>query len=153
MSLYRGTISLVHIRFRNGLAAQNQSIDDLPFKALWYPYGTYFSLAANVFLIFFQGYTAFLNPFSVSEFVIGYILLPCFLLLFLGYKFWKRTRWVPAAEMDIWSGRREGVGWGVNENENENENDKGTEGGEKDGEREDKKKKSLGKKISAVVVG
>ncbi|KAL8921861.1 MAG: hypothetical protein Q9172_003794 [Xanthocarpia lactea] len=142
-----GTISLVHIRFRNGLAAQNQSIDDLPFKALWYPYGTYFALAANVFLVFFQGYTAFLNPFSVSEFVIGYILLPCFVALFLGYKFWKRTKWVRAAEMDIWSGRREGVGWGGNEN------DKGTEGGEKDAEREDKKKKSLGKKIRAVVVG
>lgn len=48
-------IELVHIRFRQALKAQGQSPNDLPFKALWYPWGTYACLAANVFLIFFQG--------------------------------------------------------------------------------------------------
>ena len=103
----RGTIELVHIRFRAGLKAQNQSLEELPFKALWYPYGTYAALAANVFLIFFQGYTAFLNPFSATDFVINYILLPVFLLLLLGFKLWKKTKWVKAEEMDVWTGRRE----------------------------------------------
>lgn len=97
----------MHIRFRAGLKAQKQSIDDLPFKALWYPYGTYAALAANIFLIFFQGYPAFLNPFSATDFVINYILLPVFLVLLLGFKFWKKTKWVKAEEMDIWTGRRE----------------------------------------------
>ena len=105
----RGTIELVHIRFRAGLKAQNQSVDDLPFKAMWYPYGTYAALAANIFLIFFQGYTAFLNPFSASDFVINYILLPVFAVLLVGYKFWKRTKWVKPDEMDIWTGRRAGL--------------------------------------------
>jgi len=50
-----GTIEFVHIRFRNALKVQGQSVDDLPFKAKWYPYGTYAALAANVFLVFFQG--------------------------------------------------------------------------------------------------
>jgi amino acid transporter len=49
-----GTIGLVHIRFRQALVAQGECIDSLPFKAMWYPYGTYASLAANVFLVFFQ---------------------------------------------------------------------------------------------------
>ena len=97
----------MHLRFRAGLKAQNQSIDDLPFRALWYPYGTYAALAANIFLIFFQGYPAFLIPFSATDFVINYILLPVFLLLLLGFKFWKKTKWVKAEEMDIWTGRRE----------------------------------------------
>ncbi|KAL8885854.1 MAG: hypothetical protein Q9215_006350 [Flavoplaca cf. flavocitrina] len=105
-----GTIELVHIRFRNGLQAQGQSVEDLPFKALWYPYGTYAALAANVFLIFFQGYTAFLNPFSATSFVISYILLPVFVILVVGYKLWNKTKWVKLAEMDIWTGRREGFG-------------------------------------------
>ncbi|KAL8879063.1 MAG: hypothetical protein Q9198_003254 [Flavoplaca austrocitrina] len=105
-----GTIELVHIRFRNGLQAQGQSVEDLPFKALWYPYGTYAALAANVFLIFFQGYTAFLNPFSATSFVISYILLPVFVILLVGYKLWNKTKWVKLAEMDIWTGRREGFG-------------------------------------------
>ncbi|CAF9927360.1 MAG: hypothetical protein HETSPECPRED_006565 [Heterodermia speciosa] len=102
-----GTIELVHIRFRKALVAQGQSADDLPFKAMWYPYGTYAALAANIFLIFFQGYTAFLNPFSVTDFVIDYILLPVFVLLVLGWKLFKRTKLVKLEDMDIWTGRRE----------------------------------------------
>lgn len=102
----RATICLVHIRFRAGLAAQDQPLSELPFTALWYPYGTYLALAANIFLIFFQGYPAFLNPFSAKDFVINYILLPVFLILLLGYKLWRKTKWVKAAEMDIWTGRR-----------------------------------------------
>lgn len=53
-----GTICLVHIRFRKAMAFQGRSLEELPFKALWYPYGTYAALAANVFLIFFQGSSA-----------------------------------------------------------------------------------------------
>lgn len=81
----------------------------LPYRAALYPYGTYFALGANVFLIFFQGYTAFLNPFSADDFVINYILLPVFVMFVVGYKFWHKTRIVKLHEMDIWTGRREVV--------------------------------------------
>ena len=67
-------------------------------------------MAANIFLVFFQGYTAFLNPFSSTDFVINYILLPVFVLLILGWKILKRTKWVKLEEMDIWTGRREDDG-------------------------------------------
>lgn len=117
-------IEWVHIRFRQAMVVQGQSIADLPFKALWYPYGTYACLAANVFLIFFQGeclvssvscsfltcspgYTAFLNPFSAQDFVINYILIPVFILLVVAYKFWNKTKFVKLEEMDIYTGRRE----------------------------------------------
>lgn len=93
--------------FRNALKAQGQSVDDLPFKATWYPYGTYTALEANVFLIFFQGYTAFLNPFDSTAFVTNYVLLPVFVIFVVGYKLWKKTKWVRLHDMDIWSGRRD----------------------------------------------
>ncbi|CAF3436805.1 unnamed protein product [Rotaria sp. Silwood1] len=99
-------IALVHIQFRRGLKAQGVSANNLPFKAIWYPYGAYFGLVASVFLIFFQGYTSLLQPFDPVAFVVSYILIPVFLILFFGYKFWKKTRWVQASEMDIWTGRR-----------------------------------------------
>lgn len=79
----------------------------LPYRAAWYPWGTYFAIAANIFLVFFQGYTAFLDPFSVTDFVINYILLPVFLLFLFVYKFWNKTKLVKLEEMDIWTGRRE----------------------------------------------
>jgi amino acid transporter len=86
---------------------QGEDPAKLPFKAWLYPWGTYFAVALNIFLVFFQGYTAFLNPFSADDFVINYILLPVFALFVLGYKFWHKTKWVKLEEMDIWTGRRE----------------------------------------------
>ncbi|KAL4804059.1 amino acid permease/ SLC12A domain-containing protein [Aspergillus unguis] len=103
------SICIAHIRFRSALKAQGQSPDSLPFRAFLYPWGTWFALLFNVFLVFFQGYTAFLNPFSVDDFVINYILLPVFLLFVVGWKVWHRTKIVDVKEMDIWSGRRERV--------------------------------------------
>lgn len=100
-------IGVCHIRFRRALVAQGEDLATLPYRAALYPYGTYFSLAANIFLIFFQGYTCFLNPFSSTDFVINYILLPVFVLFVVVYKVWNKTRWVKLEEMDIWTGRRE----------------------------------------------
>ncbi|KAL2788542.1 amino acid permease/ SLC12A domain-containing protein [Aspergillus keveii] len=101
------SICIAHIRFRRALAVQNQPVSSLPFRAALYPYGTYFALGTNVFLIFFQGYTAFLNPFFAEDFVINYILLPVFVGFVVGWKVWHRTRFVKLSEMDVWSGRRE----------------------------------------------
>ncbi|KAL2868936.1 amino acid permease [Aspergillus lucknowensis] len=103
------SICIAHIRFRAALHVQGQSLETLPFRAALYPYGTYFALALNIFLIFFQGYTAFLNPFSAEDFVINYILLPVFVGFVVGWKVWHRTEFVKLAEMDIWTGRREWV--------------------------------------------
>jgi amino acid transporter len=100
-------IGICHIRFRKALVAQGQDPANLPFRAAFYPWGTYFSLGLNVFLVFFQGYTCFLKPFSPDDFVINYILLPVFALFIIIYKFWKKTKWVKLEEMDIWTGRRE----------------------------------------------
>lgn len=101
------TIGICHIRFRRALVVQGQDPSKLPYQAWLYPWGTYLSLAANVFLIFFQGYTCFLNPFSSSDFVINYILLPVFVLFAVVYKIYNKTKWVRLEDMDIWTGRRE----------------------------------------------
>lgn len=39
--------------------------------------------------------------------MINYILLPVFVLFFLVFKFWNKTKLVKLDEMDIWTGRRE----------------------------------------------
>ncbi|KAJ5119375.1 hypothetical protein N7448_010044 [Penicillium atrosanguineum] len=100
-------IGVCHIRFRRALVAQGQDPSKLPYKAAFYPWGTYLSLAANIFLVLFQGYTCFLNPFSAKDFVINYIMLPVFALFIIVYKFWHKTSWIKLEDMDIWTGRRE----------------------------------------------
>ena len=53
------------------------------------------------------GYTAFLNPFDKVAFVTNYILIPVFVILYVLYKYWNKTKWIKLEEMDIWTGRRE----------------------------------------------
>lgn len=99
-------INLTHIQFRRGLKAQNVTPNELPFRALWYPYGAYFGLAANIFLIFFQGYSTLFPKFDYVSFIVAYILIPVFFILYFGYKFWRKTQWISASQMDIRSNRR-----------------------------------------------
>jgi amino acid transporter len=99
-------ICIAHIRFRRAVVAQGQDPAMLPYKATWYPWGTYFALGANIFLVFFQGYTAFLSPFSAADIVINYILLPVFVGFLVVYKVRNKTKFVRLEEMDIWTGRR-----------------------------------------------
>lgn len=65
-------------------------------------------IQANVFLVFFQGYTSFLSPFDVASFVVDYVQLPVFLIMYLGWKFWHKTKFIKAADIDLNSDRRTG---------------------------------------------
>ncbi|GFZ48499.1 hypothetical protein JCM24511_06247 [Saitozyma sp. JCM 24511] len=102
-----GCICWCHIRFRKALQLQGISLDELPFRAALYPYGAWFGLLGNLFFIFFQGWTCFLSPFSVSDFFMNYMMIPVFALMYLGWKFWKKTKWVDLATCDLVTGRRE----------------------------------------------
>lgn len=85
--IVRAVISLAHIRFRQGLAAQGQDAAKPPYRAAFNPLGTYLS--------------GFLTPFSATDFTINHILLPAFVLFVLVYKFWIQTKPVNLAGMDI----------------------------------------------------
>ena len=100
-----GSISFIHIRFRQAWKAQGRSSDQLPYKSLWYPWNAYFGLFANMFLALVQGWTT-LSPFNAGNFVDAYILLPLFPLIFVVYKLAFRTHWWRVSEIDLDAGRR-----------------------------------------------
>ncbi len=100
-----GAISFIHIRFRSAWRAQRRSTEDLPFKSLWYPWNAYFGLFANIFLALVQGWTT-LSPFTAGNFVDAYILLPLFWMIYIGYKWWNKTRYWRLWENDLDEGRR-----------------------------------------------
>jgi len=100
-----GAISFIHIRFRTAWKRQGHSPSELPFKSWAYPYNAYFGLAANIFLALVQGW-ATLVPFDAGNFVDAYILLPLFPIIWFGYKFFFKTKFWRADEMDLQSGRR-----------------------------------------------
>jgi amino acid transporter len=100
-------IGVTHLRFRKAWVAQGNRVEDLPYKALWYPYGTWFVVIINTFLVFIAGYGVFIGGFDVVGFVINYIVIAVFVVLFCGWKLLKRTKIVGLMEMDLVSGRRE----------------------------------------------
>lgn len=99
-------ICLCHIRFRQAWVRQGRSIDEFPFKAWLAPYGTWFAFILNVVLMFFQGYTTFLNPRKAADIVVAYIVIPVAAALYVGWKVIHRTKVVKLDEMDLDAGRR-----------------------------------------------
>ncbi|KAF1808359.1 hypothetical protein P152DRAFT_223816 [Eremomyces bilateralis CBS 781.70] len=100
-----GSISFIHIRFRQAWAAQGRTPEQLPYRSLWYPWNAYFGLFANIFLALIQGWTT-LTPFDAGNFVDAYILLPLFPLIWISFKLIYKTRFWRSHEVDLDSGRR-----------------------------------------------
>ncbi|GAW17620.1 hypothetical protein ANO14919_070790 [Xylariales sp. No.14919] len=102
-------IGITHLRIRKAWVLQGYSPDDLPYKALFHPYGTWFVVLLNLFLVFISGYSVFIGRFAAVDFVFDYIVLVIFTLLYLFWKILKRTKFVSLAEVDLVTGRRENL--------------------------------------------
>lgn len=102
------SISIVYIRFHQGMKHQGIPRSALPYRAPLQPYLAYFSAIFSSTVAFFNGFDAFFpGKFSAKTFVPPYIDIPIFFGLFLGYKLIMRTRAVRKDEMDFWSGKEE----------------------------------------------
>lgn len=93
-------IGIASIRFRAGLEAQGKT-HLLPFRNWTYPYGPWFVVILNSFLVLVQGWSCFSPTFSAVDFVSLYIELPIMLLMFVVWKLVKKTKFVKLHEMDL----------------------------------------------------
>ncbi len=99
-------INGAHIRFMQAVKAQGMSRDDLPYKAMWQPWFSWYGLFFNILIILTQGFTAFM-PWNTSNFFIAYISLILFAVMYIGHKLVFRQPFVKPEEADLDSGRRE----------------------------------------------
>jgi len=95
-----------HIRFMGALKRQGISRDDLPYKAPFQPWGSWFTLIATGIITLFKGFDTFI-PFTTDTFITAYIALPVFAVLYLSYKIWFKTKLIPLDQVDLISGKRE----------------------------------------------
>ncbi|KAI0849694.1 amino acid permease/ SLC12A domain-containing protein [Daldinia vernicosa] len=100
-------IGVTHLRLRRAWVLQGRSINELPYRAFLYPYGAWFVVILNLFLVFISGYEVFVGGFAAVDFVFSYVVIAIFTVLYFGWKFVKRTRVVRLAEADLVSGRRD----------------------------------------------
>lgn len=96
-------ILFIHIRFMK--ACKAQGIDrkrDLVYRSPFQPYGSYFAFAVCVLVILIKNFTVFLGkPFAYKDFITGYIILPIFVIMYFGFKFYYKTSIIPSDEVDM----------------------------------------------------
>jgi amino acid permease len=88
-------IAICHLRFRKAWVAQGRSLNDLKFKSKFYPYGPWLALVLFVVVLFGANIGVFqAEVFSWFDFLTGYLMIPVFILLYLGHKVVNKTHLV-----------------------------------------------------------
>lgn len=95
-------IAICHYRFRRAFVAQGKDINLLTYKSKLFPFGPIFAFAVCAFVILGQNYSAFMGDhIDWNGVLVSYIGLPLFLIIWLGYKFTKKTKLIPLENCDL----------------------------------------------------
>ncbi len=93
-------IAVSHYRFRRGYIAQGLDLARLPYHSPFFPYGPIFAFALCIIITLGQNYQAFMaGKIDWLTVVATYIGIPIFLLIWLGYRVVRKTRFVRVEEM------------------------------------------------------
>ncbi|MGA8941645.1 MAG: amino acid permease [Thermoactinomyces sp.] len=95
-------IAISHYRFRKAFNHQGRSLEELSYRAKWFPFGPLFAFALCVIVILGQNYQAFMGE-SIDWYglLVSYVGLPLFILLWLGYKWKYRTKVIPLDQCQL----------------------------------------------------
>lgn len=95
-------IAISHYRFRQAYVAQGRRLEDLPYRAKWFPFGPLFALILCIFVIIGQGSSA-VDGGTVDwiSLIATYMSVPLFLILWLGYKWIRKTKLIPLTACDL----------------------------------------------------
>ncbi|KAK9451995.1 amino acid permease-domain-containing protein [Limtongia smithiae] len=103
-------ICLSYIRFYYGLKLRPDIVQrdqkSYPYRSPLQPYTAYFGLFGCILLVIFNDMTIFVE-FQWQYLIASYISLVVWVICFVAYKLWRRTRLVPLVRMDLDLGRRE----------------------------------------------
>ena len=93
-------IAVSHYRFRKGYVAQGHKVEDLAYRAKFFPFAPWFAFILCAIVVLGQNYQAVLDGewLSVLSTYIGIFL---FLTIWLGYKWKYKTKLVSYQEMDV----------------------------------------------------
>jgi AAT family amino acid transporter len=93
-------IGVTSIRFRGALERQGKT-HLLPFRNWTYPWGPWICVILNIVIVLVQGWSSFSPSFTAVDFVSYYIELPVMAVMWLGWKWLKKTKVVSYEDMDL----------------------------------------------------
>ncbi|MDM1086160.1 Lysine-specific permease [Myroides odoratimimus] len=95
-------IAISHYRFRRAFHAQNKSLDQLVYKAKWFPFGPLFALFLCILVIIGQDSKLIMEGiFDWRGMLITYMGIPFFLAFYLYHKLKFKTKLIPLKEVDL----------------------------------------------------
>ncbi|MFF0829747.1 amino acid permease [Brevibacillus sp. NPDC003359] len=95
-------IAISHYRFRKAFIAQGRDLNELPYRAKWFPFGPIFAFILCCIVILGQNYSSFMGG-TIDWYgaLVSYIGLPLFLIIWLAYKVTQKTKLVPLEQVDF----------------------------------------------------
>lgn len=97
-------ILCTHIGFRKAVKAQNLPAANFPYRSPFGILGSYIATGFLCVLIMTKSFGVFVQGFDYKNFIVGYIGLPIYLALVLGYKFIYKTKRVKPCQADLVTG-------------------------------------------------
>ncbi|CCG87747.1 amino acid permease [Erwinia piriflorinigrans] len=95
-------IAISHYRFRKGYMMQGGDLSGLPYRSGFFPFGPVFAFVLCLMITLGQNYQAFLADridwYGVAATYIG---IPLFLLIWLGFRLSRKSRFVKYGEMEF----------------------------------------------------
>ncbi|KAL4877392.1 amino acid permease-domain-containing protein [Aspergillus karnatakaensis] len=98
------SVSLTYIHFYRALRAQGIDRNTLPYKGRFQPYTSYIAVTSTALLTLLLGFDLFVdmpNNWSVRYFFLDYAMLAFYVVMFVGWKVVKKTRYMKPTEVDL----------------------------------------------------
>ncbi|KAL3457283.1 amino acid permease-domain-containing protein [Aspergillus heterothallicus] len=98
------SVSLTYIHFYRALQAQGIDRTTLPYKGRFQPYTSYIAVTSTALLTLLLGYDIFVdmpNNWSIRYFFLNYAMLAFYVVMFVGWKVIKKTRYLKPTEVDL----------------------------------------------------
>ncbi|PHH81508.1 hypothetical protein CDD82_610 [Ophiocordyceps australis] len=100
-------VCVTYLSWYRALKAQGISRASLPYRARFMPWAAWYGLAGTLVMAFVGGYAVFLplpGHWNVPDFLFSYTMIPVFPILYLGWKFYHKTRIYKPHEVDLQKG-------------------------------------------------
>lgn len=94
-------IAWCHYKFRRAFLAQGHSVDELPFKAIFFPLGPIIALLMCAFVVAGQNLEVYTGNIDLGTLISAYVGLPLFLALWWGHKLVTKAPKVDPMEADL----------------------------------------------------
>ena len=105
------SILVTHIFFVKARKAQEISDDAMPYTAPFGIYGSYVALFFCCLIVVTKNFNVFTKgdygSFDYKNFITGYLGIPLYLAMILGYKYWHNTKRIRPEMADMYGGKAE----------------------------------------------